>query len=95
MRQRVGRGLVALAAVAAVGSLATVSAVAGPRLVVNRLQDTARTVIRGATPEPVRRTPNGPIPRLADGTPDLGGRWGAPQRCTRPTSLRSTPVVLG
>ena len=76
MRQQVGRVLLALAAVAVVGSLATLSAVAsqfGPH--------PAGYCAYGnpaCEPEPVHRTPNGPIPRNADGTPDLGGHWGAP-----------------
>ena len=77
MRQRLGRALVALAAVAAVGSLATISAVAGQRAS-QPPPGYCAYGNPGCTPEAVRRTPNGPIPRLADGTPDLGGRWDAP-----------------
>ena len=77
MRQRVGRVLVGLAAVAGVGSLATVSAAAGQRIGRPPPGYCAYGNLE-CTPEPVRRTPNGSIPRTSDGKPDLRGVWGAP-----------------
>ncbi len=78
MRQRVGRVLVALAAVAAVGSLATVSAGAGQRAS-EPPPGYCAYGDPGCEPDPVRRTPNGPVPRTSDGKPDLTGAWDAPR----------------
>ena len=77
MRQRVGRVLVALAAVAAVGSLAMVSAAAGQR---GGQPPPGYCAYANpeCEPEPVRRTANGPIPRTSDGKADLSGRWDTP-----------------
>ena len=76
MRQRVGRGLVVLAAVAAVGSQATVSAVAGQ--FGRHPPGYCAYGDHECEPEPVRRTPSGPIPRTSDGKADLNGAWDAP-----------------
>ena len=76
MRQRSGRLLVALAAVAVVVSLAAVSAVAGQ--FGRQPPGFCAYGNPGCEPEPVRRTPNGPILRTSDGKPDLSGSWDAP-----------------
>ena len=78
MRRQVVRVLVVLAAVAGVGSLATVSAAAGQRGGGPPPPGYCAYGNPECTPEPVRRTPTGPIPRTAAGTPDLSGNWNAP-----------------
>ena len=72
-----GRVLVVMAFVASVGSLVTLSANAsqsGPQR-----PEYCAYGNQGCEPEPVRRTPNGPVPRTSDGKPDMTGFWEAPR----------------
>ena len=71
-----GRVLVVMASVAAVGSLVTLSAAASQSR--SQRPEYCAYGDLGCEPEPVRRTPNGPIPRTSDGKADLRGVWGAP-----------------